>query len=112
MLAGSVLGGCISVPVYALIGTKEAGPYGYAEVPTNDGGYLLRVSLPNHVNAQLPRQYWDRRASELCQGRIARSSVNTARVDIDTYDRYGGRYGNYVMEGVVYCETAAETPAG
>jgi hypothetical protein len=107
MLAGSILTGCLSDPVYARIGTKEAGPYGYTEVATNDGGYLLRVSLPSYVNPQLPRQYWDRRAGELCNGHIARSSINTARHEIESYDRYGGRTGNFVMQGVVYCETAA-----
>lgn len=111
VLAGSLVSGCLSDPVYARIGTKEAGPYGYSEVATNDGGYLLRVYLPSYISsARLPRQYWDRRAGELCGGRIARSSINTQRREIEYYDTSGGRPGDYVMEGVVYCQPA-ETPS-
>ena len=112
ILVGSVVGGCVGDPAYARIGSTESGVYGYSDVATTDGGHLVRVYLPSWISsAQLPRQYWDQRAQELCGGRIARQSINTARREMERYDQVGGRPGDYVMEGVVYCEVTGNPAA-
>lgn len=96
----AALGGCVSGVDYVPISDKSF--FGYSDRPNADGGYTVRVEL---LDGGLAMEYWNRRASELCDGRVARKSMHTALRPTAHYDNYGARPGHYIVEGYVYCET-------
>ena len=101
-LALLAMGGCVSGVDYVPISDKSF--FGYSDRPNADGGYTVRVEL---MNGGLAIEYWNRRASELCDGKVARKLMHTALQPTTYYDHYGGRPGHYIVEGYVYCETPA-----
>ena len=103
-LAGLGVSGCLTDHGYARIGGPEGAYYGYTDTPTADGGYTVRVLRPDPSTAMA---YWERRAQELCEGKVSRKLVHTALRPTVLYDHYGGRPGDYMVEGMVYCEASA-----
>jgi hypothetical protein len=101
-LALLAMGGCVSGVDYVPISDKSF--FGYSDRPNADGGYTVRVEL---LDGGLAMEYWNRRASELCDGKVARKSMHTALRPTAHYDSYGARPGHYIVEGYVYCETPA-----
>ncbi|WP_374599557.1 hypothetical protein [Brevundimonas sp.] len=101
-LALLALSGCVSGVDYVPISDKSY--FGYSDRPNADGGHTVRVEL---MDGGLAMEYWNRRASELCDGKVARKSMHTALQPTTYYDRYGGRPGHYIVEGYVYCEAPA-----
>lgn len=101
-LALLALSGCVSGVDYVPISDKSY--FGYSDRPNADGGHTVRVEL---MDGGLAIEYWNRRASELCDGKVARKSMHTALQPTTYYDRYGGRPGHYIVEGYVYCEMPA-----
>lgn len=101
-LALLALGGCVSGVDYVPISDKSY--FGYSDRPNADGGHTVRVEL---MDGGLAMEYWHRRASELCDGKVARKSMHTALRPTAHYDNYGARPGHYIVEGYVYCETPA-----
>ena len=99
-LALLAMGGCVSGVDYVPISDKSF--FGYSDRPNADGGYTVRVEL---LDGGLAMEYWNRRASELCDGKVARKSMHTALRPTAHYDNYGARPGHYIVEGYVYCET-------
>jgi hypothetical protein len=99
-LALLAMGGCVSGVDYVPISDKSY--FGYSDRPNADGGHTVRVEL---LDGGLAMEYWNRRASELCDGKVARKSMHTALRPTAHYDNYGARPGHYIVEGYVYCET-------
>lgn len=96
------LGGCSIGVDYVPMGDRAA--FGYSDRLNDDGGHTVRVEL---LDAKKAIEFWNRRASELCDGKVARKLMHTALQPTTYYDRYGGRPGHYIVEGYVYCETPA-----
>ncbi len=115
-----LLQGCVSAKpvVYGPIGPEA--PYGYQERENPDGGFTVRVAMPGYSTPAALRDFFDRRAGELCPTGVARTNV--FRVDANEYFPsapyvYGGagvasrsRLG-VELEGYVYCKAAAAAPA-
>ena len=99
-LALLAMGGCVSGVDYVPISDKSY--FGYSDRPNADGGHTVRVEL---LDGGLAIEYWNRRASELCDGKVARKAMHTALRPTAHYDNYGARPGHYIVEGYVYCET-------
>lgn len=107
-LAVLALGGCVSVSGVDYVPIGEQSAFGYSDRPNADGGHTVRVELLDPGKAI---EFWNRRASELCEGRVARKLMHTALRPTVLYEHYGGMPGHYIVEGYVYCETpAAATP--
>lgn len=107
-LLGIGVSGCLTDHGYVMIGGPEHAYYGYSDTPTVDGGHTVRVLRPDPTTAMA---YWDRRAEELCGGKVKRKIIHTAVRPTVHYDRYGGRPGDFNVEGMVYCESEAVPPA-
>lgn len=103
-VAGFCVSGCLTDHGYAMIGGPEGAYYGYTDTPTADGGHTVRVLRPDPDTAMA---YWERRAQELCDGKVRRKIIHTALRPTVLYDHYGGRPGDFHVEGMVYCEDGA-----
>lgn len=119
LAAGLLLQGCATAPVvYGPIGPEA--PYGYGDLKNPDGGFTVLVRMPGHASVPMLRDFFDRRAAELCVAGVTRSNV--FRVTANEYYAnatyvYGGvgvgsrgRVGAE-MEGYVYCKPDAAAPA-
>ena len=107
-LAGLGAGGCMTDHGYVMIGGPEKAYYGYLDTPTADGGHTVRVIRPDPDTAMA---YWERRAQELCGGKVKRKIIHTAVRPTVLYEHYGGRPGDFNVEGMVYCESEAAPAA-
>lgn len=96
-----MLGGCETYE-YTRIDHETGNLWGYSDLRNADGGYTVKVVLPG--GSDQPYEYFNRRADELCDGAVARKTVHTAVQPTMLHDRYGGRPGHFVLEGLVYCE--------
>ncbi len=96
-------------------------PYGYSERFNAEGDYYtVLVVAPA---AELARSFWEQRAVELCHGTMFRKNIFRAERPVYTYsgyvsgaNGYGGsytesRYGDFALEGYLYCESAPPAPA-
>lgn len=108
-LAGSLL---LSLPLaacavgheYARIDPETKTYFGYKDTPNSDGTHRIFIHLPSTIpDPKLARQYWDRRATEICGHSNYRSNIYAAMRQTLHYDNYGGMPGNYIMEGTLDC---------
>ena len=106
--AGLSLGGCLGTTAYVPMGAN--GVYGYSDTAIEGGGYSIRVVLPYHAqDPQVAYAHWNRRADEICNGAIKRKQIHTAQQQVlPNHNRMNGIVGDYVLEGYVWCEPAAE----
>ncbi|UPT62000.1 MAG: hypothetical protein M0D54_16670 [Hyphomonadaceae bacterium JAD_PAG50586_4] len=119
VVAGVILVGCVTPPVYGPIG-GESGPYGYSDTRNADGSHTIRVVA---MGAAQAHEFWDRRAGELCGGAEYRKIIYRAEIPVVSYtgyasgaNGYGGsytedRYGNLILEGHARCGAAAAAAA-
>jgi hypothetical protein len=106
----AALAGCATKFEYAPIDAATHRPYGYRDTHNADGGYTILVVMPAYSpNVDLAQQFWDRRAEELCGGADYRKTMFRAERPTVHYDNYGGRPGDYYLEGYLYCSAAAPT---
>jgi hypothetical protein len=99
--------GCVTAPTYAPMDRERGSPYGYQERRTEDGRLILLVVVPLHGGSALAQEFWDRRAGELCEGGAYAKNIFRAQQATQLYDRYGGRPGDYELEGYVNCQSAS-----
>lgn len=103
-VAGLSLAGCVGTPDYGPIGVKD-NVYGYTDAAI-EGGHSIRVVLPGSTpDPQLAYVYWNRRAQEICNGEVRRKQIHTAQQQVYDYNRLSGVFGDYVLEGYVWCGT-------
>jgi hypothetical protein len=69
----------------------------------SDGAYTLSVVVPAVSGAQLAYEYWDRRAKELCVGGHFKKNIFRAERPNEKYDIYGGRPGEFILQGYLSC---------
>ena len=110
--AALLLQGCATAPaVYGPIGVET--PYGYKDHPNPDGGYTVLVVMGGNAGPAALRDFFDRRAAELCPAGVDRTNVFRVQAN-DYYSPapyvYGGagvgmrsRVG-VELEGYVYCK--------
>jgi hypothetical protein len=114
-LALSVLAGCADQAAYQPIGGETKSSFGYKETRTGDGLYSLLVVVPAQGGPTLAYQYWDRRAAELCGNINYKKNIFRAERPTQMYDYYGGRPGEFVLEGFLDCHPeltkTSSTPA-
>ena len=100
----AAISACISPPTYAPMGSKDSPLYGYAETQKDDQSYVLKTVYPAEGMA---RNYWDQRAAELCDSHDYKKQIFNAIRPTIHYESYGGRAGNFVLEGFLTCPVAA-----
>lgn len=72
--AGLLLQACATKPaVYGPI-TAEV-PHGYADRVSSDGGFTILVRMPGNASVPMLRDFFDRRAAELCTTGVDRTNV-------------------------------------
>jgi len=104
-----VLGGCQTIEYGPLAG--EATPtYGYKETRGKDGDYILTI-VALAGPAEVVHSMWDRRAREIC-GPEFQKTLYRAERPTETYDYYGGRPGNMILEGFLRCGAPQAAAAG
>lgn len=117
--AGLLLQACASTPaVYGPI-TADV-PHGYADRPSNDGGFTVLVRMPGNASVAVLRDFFDRRAAELCTAGVDRTNVFRVTAN-ESYAPATYVYGSAgvgsrarvgtEMEGYVYCKPGAAAPA-
>lgn len=114
LLVSLSLAACATGHEYTRIDPATKTYFGYRDTQNPDGTYRIIILLPSNIpDPKLPRQYWDRRAAEICGQSDYRSNIYAAMRQTLVYDRYGGMAGNYIMEGTLDCgsETAKTVPA-
>ena len=111
---GLLLQACASAPViYGPMGPEVL--YGYKDTKNQDGGFAIRVVLPPGSGPAGLREFFDRRAAELCPSGVARTNVYKVQRNEFT----AMTYGSYVtvgsrgvtdteLEGYVYCKGETE----
>ncbi len=114
LLAFLSLAACATGHEYARIDPATKTYFGYRDTLNPDGTHKIIIFLPSTIpDPKLPRQYWDRRAAEICGHSDYRSNIYAAMRQTLVYDSYGGMAGNYTMEGTLDCgsETTKAVPA-
>lgn len=107
---GGLLQACATTkpPVYGPIDEKQA--YGYRDHQNPDGGHTVVIVMPA---ASMPaaREWFDRRAAELCPGGIDRTNVFSARLNESNTGFYGTQpsaatriFTSSELQGYVYCK--------
>ncbi len=99
-----LLTGCVSDPGYAPIDPAARQYYGYADTANGDGGYTIRVVLPEGVRD--PRSafaHWERRAAELCAPGGYRKQLHTARRNMMMMPGYTPTGFGYEVMGDAWC---------
>ncbi len=101
---------------YKEVTAKER--FGYKEVLQEDGSYILSVILPGAgPDRNLPFEFWDRRAAELCgEGQYEKNIYKAYRPTQVTQGAYvyggvglgGGAAGAFTVEGKLTCLGAPE----
>jgi hypothetical protein len=110
------LSACVSHD-YARIDPATKTYFGYSDAPNPDGTHMIRVYLPSNIpDSKLVRQYWDRRAAEICGNTDYRGNIYAATRPAFVNPGYGApQPGNYLMEGTLDCRAktadAASSPA-
>ena len=118
--AALLLQGCATATpaAYGPIGAET--PYGYRDRPNPDGSHTVLVVMAGNATATALRDFFDRRAAELCPTGIDRTNV--FRVHASEYYSsapyvYGsagvgsrGRVG-VELEGYVYCKSGSDSPS-
>lgn len=103
LLAGVAIGllaGCAPVQ-YAPIGKSL---FGYQDRPNPDGGHTVLSVAPT---IDMVREFWDRRAIELCPHGVLKKNIFRAdRATLHT--QYGDQPGHFIMEGYAYCKPSSE----
>lgn len=103
-----LLAGCVTDPGYAPIDAAAGRNFGYVDQPNGDGGYTIRVILPEV--AQDPRSafaHWERRAAELCGPAGYRKLVHTARRHMLMVPGYSPTGYGYEVMGDAWCNDPA-----
>lgn len=104
LLVSLSLSACATGHEYAAIDPATKTYFGYRDTQNPDGTHRIIILLPSTIpDPKLPRQYWDRRAAEICGHSNYRSNIYAAMRQTLVYDRYGGMAGNYIMEGTLDC---------
>lgn len=118
--ASLFLQACTTTPVvYGPISAEV--PHGYSDRPSSDGGFTVLVRMPGSASPPVLKDFFDRRAAELCAAGVDRTNV--FRVTANEYYAHaayvygsagvGGRSRvGTELEGYVYCKPAPETPKG
>lgn len=116
VLGLTLLAGCVTDPGYAPMDAAANRYFGYVDQPNGDGGYTIRVVLPEGV--QDPRSafaHWDRRAAELCGPGGYRKLLHTARRNMLMMPGYSATGYSYEVMGDAWCNDPAKaslrTPA-
>jgi len=113
-LALLALASCATPIVYGPIGQAKS-PYGYKDTRNSDGSITIMVVANS---AAMAKDYWDRRAGELCGAAEIQKNIFRAEIPVYQFQGYaasaygagypGGsysesRYGNFIMEGYLRC---------
>ncbi|MFT3726745.1 MAG: hypothetical protein QM759_02845 [Terricaulis sp.] len=122
VLCASTLAACATPITYGALSAGNG--YGYRDTHNADGSYTILVVAPNDAMA---REFWDKRAQELCGGTDFHKNIFRAEVPVvmsqgyapSAYPGgYGGSYtswahGAFNMEGYLHCNAVANdaTPA-
>ena len=118
--AALLMQGCATAApaVYGPIGAEA--PYGYSDHENPDGSHTVLVVMAGNATVAALREFFDRRATELCPAGLERTNV--FRVHADEYYAsapavYGGagfgtrgRLGVH-LEGYVYCKSGSDAPS-
>lgn len=109
------LGACVSAPTFGPRtdpATGKTTTYGYADRSHPDGGYVISVVAPSGPQAHA---WWDQRAGMLCAGAAVAKNLYSASRPTVLYESYGGRPGDFLLEGLAQCAAsnaeAAPAPA-
>lgn len=111
----TLLTGCVTDPGYAPMDPAANRYFGYGDTSNGDGGYTIRVVLPEGVTD--PRSafaHWERRAAELCPAGY-RKQIHTARRNMMMMSGYTPTGYSYEVMGDAWCNdptAAAPTPPG
>jgi hypothetical protein len=99
LLIGLALVGCAGTPlVYGPI-KPEISHYGYRETANADGTFTLLVVAPGR---EIAREFWEKRASELCRGPNFTRNIFRAEIQM-VYANYNDTYGDAILEGYLRC---------
>lgn len=110
--AGLLLGGCMHQAAYARIDEAGKVPYGFTDTLNPDGGYTIRVLLPQWTeDPRTAFDFWERRAAELCGEAGYRKHLHTARRQMIHNPGYTPVAGDYILEGYAWCNAPAAAPA-
>ena len=91
---------------YARIDPAKKTYFGYTDSQNADGTHMIRVYLPATIpDPNLARQYWDRRAAEICGHTDYRGNIYAAIRQTFVNPGYGAQAGNYIMEGMLDCSS-------
>jgi hypothetical protein len=117
--ASAFLVGCATTQADYYKPISESGRYGYSERLSDDGNYVLTVTVPTGGEAnRLPFEIWDRRAAVLCGGTTFEKNVYKAsRETVNAPGAYvyggvgmgGGRAGAFTVEGQLTCDSEIST---
>ena len=95
--------GCITPLSYGPIGGESHSAYGYKDEHRPDGLTTILVVVPANSNATLAYEFWERRARELCGSDSYTKNIFRAERATQLYDYYGGRPGDYYLQGYLTC---------
>lgn len=97
---------------YARIDPAAKIYFGYSDSQNPNGTHMIRVYLPATIpDPKLARQYWDRRAAEICGHSNYRGNIYAAMRQTFVNPGYGAQLGNYIMEGTLDCAAKAAEAA-
>jgi hypothetical protein len=117
----SALAACATPIQYGAL--SEGHGYGYRDTQNADGSYTVLAIAPGDAMA---RQFWDRRAQELCGGTDFHKNIFRAEVPVVSTTGYapsaygaagtGGSYtssahGAFYLEGYLHCTNAPQASA-
>lgn len=106
VLCALALAGCTPL-IYGPMGGERNARYGYKDGSNENGRITVLVVVPSTSNANVAYQFWERRATELCGSNQYTKNIFRAVRATELYDYYGGRPGDYYLEGYVGCNEAA-----
>jgi len=103
LLAAPLLAACATPLEYGPIGRKQNGAYGYKDRKLTEATWSILVVTPD---AALSHDYWDHRARELCGHEGYKKNIFRAIRPTVAYESYGGRPGDFHLEGYLDCAPA------
>jgi hypothetical protein len=109
----TLLAGCVTDPGYAPMDAAAHRYFGYVDQPNGQGGYTIRVVLPEGVDD--PRSafaHWERRAAELCGSAGYRKQLHTARRNMMMMPGYTPTGYSYEVMGDAWCNDPARASTG
>lgn len=108
----ALLSGCVSDPGYAPMDAAARRYFGYVDAPNGQGGFTIRVVLPEGVeDPKSAFAHWERRAAELCGPAGYRKQVHTARRNMLVMPGYTPTGYSYEVIGDAWCADPARVPA-